>query len=98
MLPLKNVAPRIVNPLADLILREGFGTHDIDISNTFEDEQLLMYSVNVDTGGVLSAVVMGDTLTLTEIDTGSTKVIVTASDGLLETMDTFLVTTGNVCS
>ena len=101
LVTVKNVAPRIVNPLADLILREGFGTHDIDISNTFEDEQLLMYSVNVDTvnvdtGGVLSAVVMGGTLTLTEIDTGSTKVIVTASDGLLETMDTFLVTTGNV--
>ena len=46
--------------------------------------------------GVLSAAVSGNTLTLTEINTGSTNVIITASDGLLEVMDTFLVTVKNV--
>ena len=81
MLPLKNVAPRIANPLPDLILREGFVTHDLNISNTFEDEQSLMYSVNVATGGVLSAGIIGDTtLTLTEEGTGETNVIITASE------------------
>ena len=51
LVTIKNNSPRVANPLTDLTLREGFGTHDLDIANTFEDEQLLMYSVNVDTGG-----------------------------------------------
>ena len=95
LVTIKNNPPRVANPLADLILNNGFGTHDLDISNTFEDEQSLMYSVKAASSGVLSAVVSGDTLTLTEIDTGTTHVIVTASDGVLETMDTFLVTIKN---
>ena len=92
LVTIKNNPPRVANPLTDLTLNSGFGTRDVDISNTFEDEQLLMYSVNVATGGVLSAVVIGNTLTLTEINTGSTNVIITASDGVLQVMDTFLVT------
>ena len=92
----ENSPPRIVNPLADLTLNNGFGTHDLDISNTFEDKQPLMFSVSVDPAGVLTAVLSGDTLTLTEVDTGSTRVIVTANDGTLQTMDTFLVTIKNV--
>ena len=91
----KNAPPRIAKALADLILDNGFVTHDLDLSNAFEDEQPLMFSVKVATEGVITAVISGDTLTLTEVDTGATHVIVTASDGLLVTTDTFLVTIEN---
>ena len=46
LVTIKNNPPRIVNPLADLTLNRGFGTHGIDISNTFEDEQSLIISVS----------------------------------------------------
>ena len=95
LVTVKNVPPRIPNPLADLTLNNGFGTHDLDISNTFEDQQSLMYSVNAALGGVVTAVINGNTLTLTEVDTGTIRVIVTASDGSLQTTDTFLVTVKN---
>ena len=52
LVTIKNNSPRVANPLADLILDNGFVTHGIDISNTFEDEQSLIISVNVATGGV----------------------------------------------
>ena len=92
----ENDPPRIANALADLTLEKGFATHEIDISNVFEDEQRLTLSVKVAMEGVLTAVISGDTLTLTEVDTGSTNIIVTASDGALQVMDTFLVTVKNV--
>ena len=91
----ENVPPRITKPLADLILEKNFETLDIDLSNTFEDEDPLIFSVTVASPEVLSFEVSGDSLTLTEIDTGSTNIIVTASDGLLVTTDTFLVTVKN---
>ena len=96
LVTIENVPPRVTNPLADLILNNGFGTHEIDISNVFEDEQTLTISVKVATAGVVTAVISGDTLTLTEVDAGSTNIIVTASDGVLQTTDTFLVTIENV--
>ena len=91
----ENVPPRIANALADLTLEKGFATHEIDISNVFEDEQRLTLSVKVAMEGVITAVINSDTLTLTEVDTGATHVIVTASDGVLQTTDTFLVTIQN---
>ena len=90
-----NDLPRVTNPLADLTLEKGFGTHPLDISNVFEDEQPLTISVKVAMEGVITAVISSDTLTLTEVDTGSTNIIVTASDGDLQTTDTFLVTIQN---
>ena len=88
----ENDPPRITNPLADLTLNTGFGTRDLNISNVFEDDQPLMVSVNVTPAGVVNAVLSGNTLTLTEVGTGTTSVMVTASDGALQTIDTFLVT------
>ena len=87
-----NAPPRIANALADLTLEKGFATHEIDISNVFEDEQTLTISVKVATEGVLTAVISGDTLTLTEMGIGETEVMLIASDGVLQTIDTFLVT------
>ena len=95
LVTVKNNSPRIANPLADLILDNGFVTHALDLSNTFEDQQPLMFSVKVVSAGVVSAVISGNTLTLTEIDTGSINIIITASDGVLQTTDTFLVTVKN---
>ena len=92
----ENDPPRIANALADLTLEKGFATHEIDISNVFEDEQRLTLSVKVAMEGVLTAVISGDTLILTEVDTGATHVIITANDGALQVMDTFLVTIENV--
>ena len=91
-----NNPPRIANPLADLILDNGFETHDLAISNTFEDEQPLTFSVNAASLEVVNALVSGNTLTLTEVGVGSTNVTVTASDGVLQTMDTFVVTVNDV--
>ena len=48
LVTIKNNSPRVANPLTDLTLREGFGTHDLDIANTFKDERSLMFSVRVD--------------------------------------------------
>ena len=88
----ENNPPRIANALADLTLEKGFATHEIDISEIFEDEQPLTISVKVATEGVITAVISGDTLTLTEMEIGETEVMLIASDGLLETTETFLVT------
>ena len=95
LVTIKNDTPRVANPLPDLTLEKGFGTQTLAISNTFEDEQSLLFSVRVVSGEVLGAAVNGNTLTLTEVDTGSTHVVVTASDGLLEAVDTFLITIKN---
>ena len=88
----ENNPPRIANALADLTLEKGFATHEIDISNVFEDEQTLTISVKVAKEGVITAVITGDTLTLTEMGIGETEVMLIASDGVLQTIDTFLVT------
>ena len=88
----KNDPPRIANALTDLTLEKGFATHEIDISNVFEDEQPLTISVKMATAGVVTAKISSDTLTLTEMGIGETEVMLIASDGLLETTETFLVT------
>ena len=91
-----NAPPRIANALADLTLEKGFATHEIDISNVFEDEQTLTISVKLATEGVITAVISGDTLTLTEMGIGETEVMLIASDGVLQTIDTFLVTVKDI--
>ncbi|MEM7371879.1 MAG: T9SS type A sorting domain-containing protein [Bacteroidota bacterium] len=80
--PFVNSPPVVANALADQMLTQGFGTIKIDLSSTFSDADghplTLMVSNSFDT--VATAMIANDTLTITEVDTGMTTMIVSAND------------------
>ena len=94
---IENVAPRIANPIEDLTLREGFETHTLlGIENIFRDDESLTLSVSVDPLNVVSVLLTGDTLTITEMGIGEATIIVTADDGIAQTKDSFNLVIENV--
>jgi hypothetical protein len=85
----------VENPLADLTLEEGFGTHDIYIGNVFTDPDGSAYNVSVQTAdaGIATASVDGETLTIAETGLGAVVITLTASDGAAdEVSDDFVLT------
>ena len=89
---IENVAPRVVNPLSDLILKEGFGNIIVEVSDAFRDLGTLVFSAT-NTAGVVSTSIIGSDLTIIGgSGLGVDSIIVTASDGKESVSDTFKVT------
>ena len=78
-----NNPPVVVNPIPDVNLDEGFGTHNVDITNVFNDPNGddLSYSVNSSNTSVVTTALSGNTLLLTEIGVGVSVITLTADDG-----------------
>jgi len=84
-----NNAPTVANPIADLALDEGFGTSTVDISATFADADgdAMTYTVVSSAPTVVTAAIVGTTLTITEVGNGTANLTVTADDGNGGTVD-----------
>ncbi|WP_425393071.1 cadherin domain-containing protein [Ekhidna sp.] len=94
-----NDAPIVANAVADQSEDEGFGSIELDLSNTFSDEDgdNLTLSVSSSDEGVATASLSGTILTLTEAGNGSTTITVTANDGNGGSVsDEFVITVNNV--
>ena len=90
-----NVAPTVVNPIADLTVNEDAADLTIDLTNVFADiDSNFLYSAVSNNGSLVTAAVSGSDLTLSFVGNanGATTVTVTASDGSLTVSDTFAVT------
>lgn len=89
-----NNAPFVSSPLPDLTEAPGFAAVKIDLSKSFADldGDALQYTVST-VGNAATASLAQDTLVLAGVNgtSGSVKVIVSASDGSLSVVDTFLV-------
>lgn len=92
-----NDPPVVDNPVQDVDYLEGFGTEQIDLANVFSDPENNPITLSASSGNtdVVTVSVDGTTLTVTEAGTGIAAIIVTASDGLLTTNDTFDITVIN---
>lgn len=71
------------NDIADILTNEGFGTIDVDLSNVFvdADSDPLTYNPASSNQMVVTSSVVTNTLTLTEVGTGSSVISVAATDG-----------------
>ncbi len=90
-----NTPPTVANPIADQKLNKGFKQTTLDLSKTFSDANgdNLALSVSVENLNVVSATISGLTLSLTEVGSGATKIVVTANDGKGGTVtDDFILT------
>ncbi|MCK5788653.1 MAG: C10 family peptidase, partial [Chlamydiia bacterium] len=78
-----NYPPIVINPISNVSLDEGFGTHTINISNVFDDVDgdALSYSVVSSNTSVVGVTVSGTTLSIIENTNGSSTITLTASDG-----------------
>ncbi|HRX69278.1 MAG TPA: T9SS type A sorting domain-containing protein, partial [Tenuifilaceae bacterium] len=78
-----NSAPTVANPITDIVLEEGFGTTDVDLTNVFADADgdVLSYSAASENELVVTVSVAGNTLTVTEVGIGAANITVTANDG-----------------
>ncbi|MEP1035499.1 choice-of-anchor D domain-containing protein [Ekhidna sp.] len=73
----------VETPIEDQLINEGFSSTNIDISGLFIDAQddPLNYTIESSNGAVASAVESGESLTVTEVGTGTTTLSITAEDG-----------------
>ncbi len=73
---------QISNPISDMIVNEGFSTYSVDISDVFynEDGDTMLYSVSSGTESVVTATIDGSAILLTEMETGSSVITLTAAD------------------
>ena len=94
-----NDAPIVSNTIEDLVLDEGFLTKNIDLSNTFSDDDndpLTIEAISEDSD-VITVSIAGTTLTISEIGNGSTNIVITASDGNgADISESFVITVNNV--
>ena len=92
--PPENRAPRAEGSIPAQTLEQGGSTHSVDVAPYFSDpdEDPLTYSTQSDDPEILRASSSGSTVTLTPISAGTATVTVTASDGSVETVQTFRVT------
>ncbi|MEP0984557.1 cadherin domain-containing protein [Ekhidna sp.] len=94
-----NESPIVNTNLFDLSEQEGFGSAQIDLSNTFSDPDgdNLTLSVFSSDETVSTASLNGTILTLTEVGNGSTTITVAANDGNGGSVsDEFVITVNNV--
>lgn len=89
-----NDVPDVTNPIADVTLDEGFGTHQIDLSSVFSDsDNTLTLSVTSATESVVTVSIDGTTLTITEQGLGTSNITVSATDNIADPVsDEFVVT------
>ncbi|MEQ9219471.1 MAG: Ig-like domain-containing protein [Cyclobacteriaceae bacterium] len=94
-----NDAPVVSNEIADLTLDEGFETKEIDLTNTFADDDqdpLTIEAISENTA-IITVTIAGNILSLSEGGNGSTNITVTASDGNgAHVSETFAITVNNV--
>jgi len=78
-----NIAPEVVNALADLNLTEGFESEEVSLSSVFSDPDGDDLSLVAISGNetVVDVVVTDEVLTILEIGIGTSEVTVTADDG-----------------
>ena len=89
-----NLFPTVINPIADLVLNEGFGAHNIDISNVFRDMGELTYTTNAIQTGIVNTIIKENTLILMEDSSGTTPIRIVARDrkgGEKATLFTFTI-------
>ncbi len=87
--------PVVAIEISNQSLAKSFGTHVIELSGTFTDDDGddLMLAVSSANEGVVTATIAPGTttLTLTEVGGGSSEVTVTANDGVFTVPDMFTV-------
>jgi uncharacterized protein (TIGR02145 family) len=95
---LVNYPPVVANPLSDLVIDEHFGTRTIDLSGVFTDpdNDLLILTPASSDESVVTASVVGTSLTLTEAGAGVSNITVSANDGLLSAQNVFQVTVNKI--
>lgn len=78
-----NDLPIIVEEIEDLELSQNFGTHTIDLSNKFSDEDgdALTFSASTQSSNVLTLSLSETSLMITELNPGIAEVNVTVNDG-----------------
>ena len=78
-----NTSPEVGNPLTDTTVNEGFISFNIDLDNVFTDNDgdELSYSAVSDNEDVVTVSISSNLLTVTESDTGTAKITITANDG-----------------
>lgn len=77
-----NNAPTIANEISDQTLDEGFGSSEIDLSTVFEDADGddLTLSAESSNENVVTVAISENTLTITEVGTGTSIITVTSDD------------------
>jgi archaellum component FlaF (FlaF/FlaG flagellin family) len=97
-----NGAPVVAAPLPDLVLNEYFVSDTIDLTGVFSDPDagdVLTLSVTSSDETVVTVLIEGDSLIITEVGLGSSTVTVTATDNgtpVLSVSDTFTVTVNDI--
>ena len=77
-----NPVPYVNNPVGDQTQIQGFGSVVIDISAVFADDDadIDTYEVSVDDESIVTAILVGADLTITEVALGNTDITLTATD------------------
>jgi len=85
-----NAAPQVAAGISDVALNEGFGTFAVNLTGAFSDPEgdPMTYTAVSASSAVVTVNVSGNTLTISEVNHGSTTVTVTASDGSVITPST----------
>jgi len=93
-----NDAPVVTQPVQDLEYNERFGSATVSLASVFSDpdSDVLTLSAVSNNPGIITVVLSGTTLTISEAGLGDATVSVTASDGSLSQVHTFNVTVNNV--
>jgi len=93
-----NDPPVVVNPQPDKTFQEGFVSVSISLATIFSDQDgdVLTLSAQSSDSDIVSVSLSGTTLTLNETGLGTVEITVSASDGILEATDQFVVDVLNV--
>ncbi|WP_258103408.1 T9SS type A sorting domain-containing protein [Marinoscillum sp. MHG1-6] len=91
-----NNPPVVESTLGDLVFDVGFTSHEVDITGLFSDPDgdPLTIDVDVENTNVVSANLSANTLTITEVGTGTTLITVIAYDEEDTVSESFSVTVG----
>ncbi|MCA1800274.1 MAG: hypothetical protein LC650_03185, partial [Actinobacteria bacterium] len=93
-----NDAPVAVSPISSISRNEGFGSVVIDLATVFVDPDgdAMTYGAVSSNTNVVTVLLSGTTLTISEVGNGLSTITVTASDGELSTDDQFTFTINNI--
>ncbi len=82
-IPKPNKVPIVNNPLENLTLTNGFGSHEVVLDSVFSDPDKddLVYTVKSNKNDVVTVLITNSTLTITEVGIGSAEITVTVDDG-----------------
>ncbi len=74
--------PVVKNPLAEIVLQEGFGSEAIDLSNVFSDpdKDKLLFATKVNDGDAVDVNITNQTLNIIEKNIGHSEISLIAND------------------